>query len=672
MRYTNNHPNTLMKMIIRNYLFFGLFLASLASSFIAAAASDTVYVQAFTFGSKQDSTFVFPPAGQYRKVLMYYTLKCNPNQNPACGQWDYLTYTYLYQKTGVMDSSISKIDSTFDSLKKKYVITDTVWKKSEHINQFELGRYITPYGFNLSLGNGFTWTYDVSDYMSLLHDSVHLSAGNWQELLDLKFAFVKGIPARKPYHVLNLWNGYINYGSPKAFGDILGPKTVTIDNNAAYTKMLVRATGHGEDGNNCAEFCGKIHFLKVDGTQRWSQLVWRDNCAYGPVPHQGGTWLYQRANWCPGAEVQTYSAELTPYVTAGKTSTLKYDAEPYTTVSSSSGNSNPYYELETQLVYYEKANFKLDAAVENILSPTKDQMFGHFNPVCANPRIIIKNNGITTLNSVLITYGMQSGPQNTYIWHGNLNFLDADTVTLPQFYWNGSNGQLVFQASVSEPNGGADEYSGDDIMYSYIPLTQKMPDRFIILIKTNLAANENAYTLKDIYGKVLYKRGNMQNNTVYRDTVNLVNGCYEFRFTDSNQDGLSFFANTAQGAGVLRFVTLSSGNIKTFEPDFGAEALMNFNVGYGLDVKPDVYPETIDVFPNPSHGIVNMDATSLEQKPFKIEVFNLVGQSIYTRTITGPEDHVVHIDLSAIPEGVYTIAVSTADKQFTKKVVLTH
>ena len=36
---------------------------------------------------------------------MDYTLKCNPAQSPACGEWDYLTYTYLYKHTGQWDST---------------------------------------------------------------------------------------------------------------------------------------------------------------------------------------------------------------------------------------------------------------------------------------------------------------------------------------------------------------------------------------------------------------------------------------------------------------------------------------------------------------------------------------------------------------------------------------
>ena len=657
-----------MKIRINTTFLFSFFLLLIGIPFATRAATDTVYVQTFTFGSKQDSTFKFPPAGSYRKVLMYYTLKCNPGQNPACGQWDYLTYTYLYQHTGLFDST-KVVDSVFNSGTGKYV-KDTIWKKAEKLNRYELGRYITPYGINLSLGNGFTWTYDVTDYLPLLHDSVHLSAGNWQEFLNLKFAFITGTPARNPYKVTNVWNGEFNYGGTPDIGTIMGPKTITTEANAAYTKMVIRVTGHGEDGSNCAEFCPENHFLNVDGTQRWTQYVWRDNCAYNPIIDQGGTWLFQRANWCPGAEVKTYHAELTPYLTPGKSSTYNYSADAYTTSTSSSGNSNPYYDIETQLISYGAANFKLDAAIENILSPTTNQMFGHNNPVCSNPQIIIKNNGTTPLTSVDINYGRKGGTLVKYHWMGSLNFLEVDTVTLGQFNWADGSVPPVFEANVANPNGKTDEYSGDDSMFSNIPLTQTLPYSFIILLRTNDVASDNAYTIKDINGNVVYHRENMANNTLYRDTIVLPNGCFTFRLTDASEDGLYFFANNA-GTGSLRFLTMKSATLVNFNADFGAEALLNFNVGFKLGITPETHLESIDVFPNPSKGLFNIDATSLEQKPCTIVVYDMLGKMVLTRNISGTDDHVIPLDLTSKETGIYTLNVFSSDKAFTQKLLLT-
>ncbi|MDR2086773.1 MAG: hypothetical protein LBP72_06320, partial [Dysgonamonadaceae bacterium] len=64
---------------------------------IYALPGDTTIVQTFSFedGRKERKcSFEFPDGSvQYEKVLMYYTLRCDPTQNPACGEWDYIFNT---------------------------------------------------------------------------------------------------------------------------------------------------------------------------------------------------------------------------------------------------------------------------------------------------------------------------------------------------------------------------------------------------------------------------------------------------------------------------------------------------------------------------------------------------------------------------------------------------
>ena len=49
-------------------------------------------------------------------------------------------------------------------------------------------------------------------------------------------------------------------------------------------------------------------------------------------------------------------------------------------------------------------------------------------------------------------------------------------------------------------------------------------------------------------------------------------GCYKFKFYDSGGDGLSFWANAAQGTGYARFVKMNwVTQIVYFNPDFGKE-----------------------------------------------------------------------------------------------------
>ncbi len=80
--------------------------------FSGAFSQDTTWVQTFTFDSitTRRANFTFPQelnTKRFEKVLMYYKLKCSPLttwDQYDCGEWDYLTYTRVFDHTGIYDS----------------------------------------------------------------------------------------------------------------------------------------------------------------------------------------------------------------------------------------------------------------------------------------------------------------------------------------------------------------------------------------------------------------------------------------------------------------------------------------------------------------------------------------------------------------------------------------
>ncbi len=106
---TVSHIFRMHDMRYRSFPFLFAVLYAMGSSGVVAGPGDTTVVQTFTFDQRApyDARFLFPPASKrFEKILMYYKLKCNPAQTPACGEWDYLTYTHAYQNTGRMDSAL--------------------------------------------------------------------------------------------------------------------------------------------------------------------------------------------------------------------------------------------------------------------------------------------------------------------------------------------------------------------------------------------------------------------------------------------------------------------------------------------------------------------------------------------------------------------------------------
>lgn len=574
-----------------------------------------------------------------------------------------------YYNEYAFDAEGLAIDSTY------VAPSDTLFKETwyyysepfEVINRFELARYITPYGNGLSLGNGWTWTFDLSDYRTLLHDSVHLSAGNWQELLDMKFIMIKGTPPRDVLSIRNLWNGGFNYGQTPSIENWLTPLKIDVPAGATTARWKSRITGHGMDTpQNCAEFCPKTHYFKVDGTQRFSKLVWRDNCDLNPLYPQGGTWVYDRANWCPGAEVWTYDFELTPYITPGDSVILDHDAEPYT----STGGWD-YYQIEDQVVFYGPPHFSLDAAIDKVLSPSTDQMWRRLNPICSHPSIIIKNNGSTNLNALDITYGISNAPASVYHWTGNLKFLETATVILDTFAW--AQSATHFEFSISNPNGGNDQYAYNNSIsspYTYVPV---IPGQIVIDVKTNNNPFENQYTLTNSSGATILSRSGLTANTTYRDTLDLPDGCYEFRLTDSGEDGLSFWANTSQGSGSakIRSATVYNQVFKNFSGDFGGEIDYQFTVGLSSSTEEYMKPATTDLnlFPNPSDDKVNIEIVCEGVPSGSIIIRDLLGRLVYTCVI-GAFNTELLLDVSKWQSGIYIVTFYNEKENITRKLVI--
>lgn len=616
------------------------------------------------FTSHIDSVLIVDAVANDPITLVYYDPADPTTATDTTLVWPTNYYVYNYN----VDGTVS--DSTFIAATNTIYNTDLPYYSApfEVINQYELARYITPYGIGLDLGEGFTWTYDVSDYRPILHDSVHLAAGNWQELLDMELWFIEGTPPREPKKVQNLWYGFYSYGLTPSYDEQTPPKTVTIPADAANSRVKIRVTGHGFGGtSNCSEFCAREHYLYVDGEQVWSKEVWRDDCDLNPVYPQGGTWVYDRANWCPGAEVWTYDYELTPEVSAGNTYTFDYNAEAYTW---NGAGSVPTYVTSVQLVTYGEPNFTHDAALDAIIAPSDDDMQSRKNPVCSDPIVRITNTGSATLTSLDITYGIKDYDQDTYTWTGNLAFMESEEVTLPNFGWSPTG--TAFIATVSNPNGVADEYVYNNAITTPLAMPPVYPSDIILDLKTNLASHENDLFLYDETDSIIFQRTTFTDNTTYKDTLHLDDGCYRLYLYDYGEDGLSWWANS-DGSGWFRTRNIDGSYIKNFGTDFGGLIYQQFTVGNYTPVEEQfTQPSDMQVYPNPADAEVFIRVALPHLSDVQLKVYDITGNLIYAETQKRTQTEMFHLDVSTWSAGAYIVTAQSEDKVFNTKFVVEH
>ncbi|PSR05598.1 MAG: hypothetical protein BRD50_00400 [Bacteroidetes bacterium SW_11_45_7] len=522
---------------------------------LSGAEGDTTIVHAhddvdMTWHGNYDEWAVFPDSSKsYHKILMYYTMGCSSS---GCSDWDYTTKIELLKPTGRIDSNISSVDTVSTNP----VVTDTNWTKFEVSEPFELARVITPYGgYMANNQNGYsnswqhTFVFDVTDFAPLLRDSVKLRAfyGGWSDgfSVSLRFQMIEGTPPRDVVSIANVWRrggGGWTYDNATSFDSThLPQKEVWLPQEAKAASMRVIPTGHEFDNNvNCAEFCKKNYQLHAEGSQIADQPMWRSDCGRNPIFPQGGTWLYDRANWCPGDRATIYKHAIGRAFSAGDSISLDMDIDNI----SWSGSDAPSYIIDAQLFTYSDPNFQLDASLEDIIAPSSADRHARENPICTNPVVEIKNTGEDTLKNLLFAYGVQGGDTCRYRWNGKLAFMEEQQVELPLFNWTSlDTSNPTFYASISAPNYGNDEYALNNHLTSSFSLPPVYDSTIIMEYATNGAADETAYTFQNQEGTVLYSRDTFPDNLLVRDTFHLSKGRYVFTMTDSDEDGIDFFAN---------------------------------------------------------------------------------------------------------------------------------
>jgi hypothetical protein len=613
-----------------------------------------------TYNSEIDSVLVTDSTLRTQVSIVESTTSIDMNQAGINEDPTDTTYAWLEGWSFTYNDNGDKIDSSFNGFSTELINTYSQ-------NVFEIQNYVTPYGIGLDLGpNGFRWVYDVTDYQRLLSDTVEISAGNQQELIDLKFIMIKGTPPRDVLGIEQIWRGRFQHSN--IANDISLP-AVDINLNPAATsyRIKTRTSGHFFGGfQNCAEFCPKLHHLNIDGVMRFQWSNWTTECAENPVIDQGGTWIYDRAGWCPGAFTDTYDHELTPFVTPGNTISLDYGME--VTPGGMEGN----YLTSVQLVSYGDYNHNLDARVYEIISPNDWEFRERVNPICKDPKIVIQNTGSTTLTSLTITYNVKGGSPEIYSWTGSLDFMEKEEVVLPignQSFWNTSSNENIFEVNVSAPNGSTDEYIHNNNASSSFEKPDVYTGKFFIQLQTNNAPQENSYTIKDDQGNIVASRNNMSASTLYRDTIDLPNGCYVFEFLDSDQDGLSFFANN-DGNGQLRMRSIPSSWMKIFNTNFGSFIKHHFVIDDEASV--DAYQKfhDVQVSPNPSSGIVIVNISGFENEKVNVGIYNTMGQVITTKALISSQNMIeTSFDLSELSNGVYYVRVFGQNDYTVKKII---
>ncbi|MCC7524354.1 MAG: hypothetical protein IT250_06005 [Chitinophagaceae bacterium] len=564
---------------------------------------------------------VFPSAKlPVRRVNLIVTFGCPDSLR--CADWDYMDHIYIRRKGGMNNRSMD----------------------------YPIGRMLTPYGGAFGKNWNFEWKSDITDFGSLLRDSVEIEYEHtgyepnndrgWK--ITVAFEIIMGKPVLEPVSIQKLYDGSFAYGDSKQpIEEQLKPVSFVAENEAQHARIVIFQTGHGMDRNGCGEFCSRYRELWFDGKMIDRRDIWK-KCGDNPLYPQAGTWPIDRASWCPGYLQQPDVFDLP--VTNGTEHTVDINMEPYQT-----DNPSANERITAYLIQYKKPVAKYDIAVEDIVVPSNTDIHLRKNPSCAHPKIVIRNLGSEPLTQCVITYGTIGFERKKQVWTGNLQFNQQVEVELPGEI-AGNNGENRFVASVSSPNGRKDAYAFDNEMQSIFTKAPVHSGELVFYLRTNKQPQHNAYQVYNSDGSVIFERGTgtMKAETDYRDSLHLTPGCYVLQLKDTAGDGLEFWFNNRGGRGLARLMDSKGQLLKHFDSDFGNEIYYSFEVSAdsGRFSPPDPLP-AVGLFPTRTNGKTSLDYFA--NRP----------QHVTVQLVTDPGSEVVEThEYEMLKEGIFTYDLS--------------
>jgi hypothetical protein len=543
--------------------------------------------------------------------------------------------------------------------------------------KFELLSFVTPYGNGLDLGpEGKTWIFDVSDYAPILKGEKYLSlemGGQWQEEMDIEFWFITGTPPREVLGIQNVWpfrRGWFDQIQNDRFFE---PRTLEFMPDADAVKIRAAITGHGQNG----EFVPREHYIDIDGgSQEFTFDVWKE-CGDNPVYPQGGTWIFDRAGWCPGMATDVHEYDLSPWAATSSTAQIDYGVN-------GAFMAEANYLVSAQVVSYGAHNFETEASIENIIRPTNRVEYERINPACNAPMIEVKNNGFAPLTQLTIEYGVTGGMPLTHEWTGTIPFGATQMIELPVdnlSFWSTLTENPQFEVALTQINGAAN----DEVAYNNqlsnpfeAPDVYDFPD-LQLRTYTNNRASENRFTITDYAGNIVLERDNMDNFTTYKDLLDFAPGCYTLTFEDDGDDGLQFWywdlIGEDVGSGNLRLerqvLPTVALPIYYFDSDFGGDLHYDFTIPQTNNVTQTATTQRLSIFPSPTAGPLTVEWQGQEEGQFEIRVLNMAGILMHREMV----EHIPggltqqQLDLSNFPDGMYVVQVVGTQKTWVSEVV---
>lgn len=218
-----------------------------------------------------------------------------------------------------------------------------------------------------------------------------------------------------------------------------------------------------------------------------------------------------------------------------------------------------------------------DAAISAINEPEGDYCGDE-----VTPEVVVSNFGSNDITSFTLSYNFDGGPDESYLWNGNLLSGQTVAILLPLAVL--SDGNHTFNVTVSEPNGVEDTNNTNDSGSSSFS-TNSSPNFVTINVFTDCYGEETGWTLEDENNVVIASvaAGTLASLTNYSWSYCVSNGCYDITFTDTYGDGMEATNYGCVSDGSYQLLDQDNNILAEIpaNPNFGSSISQNFCLPFG-------------------------------------------------------------------------------------------
>ena len=381
-----------------------------------------------------------------------------------------------------------------------------------------------------------------------------------------------------------------------------------------------------------------------------------------------------------------------------------------------------------QAAYGSPQPLALDANVDNILGITPSSCDPNFTPAT-----ILRNNGVTPLDSCRINYKIDNGAVQTYYWNGSLASGQTTLVTLPSI--SATAGTHTFTAYTSNPNGALDNNTANDSQNkTFIVFGSTQPAPISQAFATtgipagfNVGNPDGGYTWQRVttMGGCLkydaYNNGNEGDlDYLYLPRLDFTGlSDMELRFDVSHRNYNTTYLeqlivevstdcganwNTVYdkagtvlataGAGTSAFTpTLANQwrnetvSLSTYSGN--QDVLIAFKVvnGYGnnlyldninvlsnpVGIKQNDVFTSVNIYPNPASDMTNIAVNSNISEDVTISIYNTIGQLISTQKAKFVQgENKIELNTADFANGIYNIEFQSKSGKLVQKLTVSH